>query len=199
MNGLECLKAELLKRGYTKQQCDSKVVLGVLEIVSGSSGKYVDLAELDKDIQACRGEQTRLMRAIATENATLSQIRAEKNAILKELNDVADFRYNDALSYIGQFNTALLQCETPEARDQMKKAQMFVQSTSVDTKYDNTAFIIGLAAILSDNTNGQWALKELSKINTKLPRIGVKAEGGHYYGHKLRPYGIVDLEHDRIL
>lgn len=196
MNGLECLKAELLNRGYTKQQCESKVVLGVLEIVSGSQGRYGDLAELDKEIQDSRRENARLMRAIHTQAETLSELRAEKSAILKELNDAADKRYNDTMDYIEQFNTALLQCETPEARDQMKKAQMFVQSTSVDTKYDNTAFIIGLAAILSDNTQGSWALAELSKINTKLPRIGVEAESG-FYAPKGKRWGVVDR--DRIL
>jgi hypothetical protein len=46
---------------------------------------------------------------------------------------------------------------------------MFVNTVSVETKYDNTAFIIGLAAILS---NGRInPISELKKINKKLPDV----------------------------
>ena len=50
----------------------------------------------------------------------------------------------------------------------MRAAQVFVNAVSVDTKYDNTAFIIGLAAILSKN--GIGAMDELKKINSKVFR-----------------------------
>ena len=52
----------------------------------------------------------------------------------------------------------------------MRIARMFVNMVDVDTKYDNTAYIIGLAAILS--RGGINAIGELKKINKKLPDVG---------------------------
>ena len=44
---------------------------------------------------------------------------------------------------------------------------MFIDSVDVATKYDNTAYIIGLASILSNGSMD--AIAELRKINNKLP------------------------------
>ena len=52
-------------------------------------------------------------------------------------------------AYIDKFFAALNECETPEGRDALKKAQMFVNSVNIKTVYDNTAYINGLAAILT--------------------------------------------------
>ena len=60
--------------------------------------------------------------------------------------------------------------DNEEGRDTMRIAQMFVNMVDVDTKYDNTAYIIGLAAILS--RGGISAIDELKKINKKLPDVG---------------------------
>ena len=49
----------------------------------------------------------------------------------------------------------------------MRRAQMFVNSVDVETKYDNTAFIVALGAILSDGKIG--AIEELRKINPRMP------------------------------
>ena len=65
-----------------------------------------------------------------------------------------------------EFNESLKNCETPEARDAMRAAQVFVNAVNVDSKYDNTAFIIGLSAILSKN--GVGPLETLKKMNPKL-------------------------------
>ena len=46
MTGIECLKAELLKRGFNKAQADSKVTIGVLEILTESNGKYSDMEKI---------------------------------------------------------------------------------------------------------------------------------------------------------
>ena len=192
MTGLECLKNELLRRWYTKQQCDSKVVLGVLDIISDSPGKWSDLAALEKDIENSREESKRLWKDARHLENTVTALNLERDKILKELNEVADARYEGVMGYIEQFNAALSQCETPEARDQMKKAQMFVNTVSVDTKYDNTAYIIGLAAILANNTNGPWALGELHKINPKLPHLEVEAALGCEYGWDRKRWSIYE-------
>jgi hypothetical protein len=52
---------------------------------------------------------------------------------------------------------------------------MFVNSVNIDSKYDNTAFIVGLAAILSNGECG--AISELKKINPKLFDEDTKING----------------------
>ena len=47
---------------------------------------------------------------------------------------------------------------------------MFINSTDVNTKYDNTAYIIGLASILSGDTNSS-PIAQLKKINPKLGEV----------------------------
>ena len=68
---------------------------------------------------------------------------------------------------VQKFEEGIRNCETAEARDMMKRVQFFVDAVDVDTKYDNTAYIIGLASILSDGNLD--AMTELKKINKKLP------------------------------
>ena len=58
------------------------------------------------------------------------------------------------------------QAETPEARDRLRVAQAFINSVDIDTKYDNTAFIVGLSALLSGVQINP--LKEIQKINPKI-------------------------------
>ena len=89
---------------------------------------------------------------------------------LIQLNGEYDSLKTEAMreteEYIKKFLDSIEKCETAEARDTMKTAQMFVNSVDVDTKYDNTAFIIGLASILS---NGQInGIDELKKINKNM-------------------------------
>lgn len=61
---------------------------------------------------------------------------------------------------------ALDECETAGGKDMLRLAQMFVNSVDVNSKYDNTAYIIGLAGILSGNKVAP--IPELKKINRKL-------------------------------
>ena len=72
-----------------------------------------------------------------------------------------------APDYVENFFTALETCETDKGRDALRAAQMFVNSVTIDSKYDNTAFIIGLASILSQGNVGP--IEELKKINNKIP------------------------------
>ena len=71
--------------------------------------------------------------------------------------------------YIANFYKALFDCDTEEGKDVMRTAQVFINSVNVKTVYDNTAFIIGLAAILSGGKVG--AIEELHKLNTKIPSV----------------------------
>lgn len=166
MTGLELLKQEMLNRGCTKAQCDSKAVLIVLDIVSKADGKYLLLAGLESIIRSKRLEITCL-------NEQIEQLKIDRQKAKKEYEEMEQLRYNRKMKklqetddYIKQFFEALEQAETPEARDRLRVAQTFINSVDIDTKYDNTAFIVGLSALLSGVQINP--LKEIQKINPKI-------------------------------
>jgi hypothetical protein len=155
MTGLECLRAELRKKGFSKGQTESKVVAGVLDIFAESGDKYKQQDELLNEINNLKIE--------------ISRLQSYKQRIEYEINyKVGEFKrqQKDAQDYIEQFYTAIEKCETEEGKDMLRLAQMFVNSVDVNSKYDNTAYIIGLAGILSGNKIAP--ITELKKINKKL-------------------------------
>lgn len=165
MTGLDCLREEMEKRGLTKSQIESKTTAVVLDIIANSGHKYTEIWEneaseskklndLRHEVQGCENEIKHLKSLIS--KLEREEAEAEKHRIHCE-------------DYIDEFNKSLLECESETGRDSMKAAQMFVNTVSVDTKYDNTAFIIGLASILSKG--GMNPIGELKKINKKLPDI----------------------------
>ena len=155
MTGLECLKDELIKHGYTKQQAESKVVAGVLDIVCKAGNKYTVQEALLKDREQLLGENLQLNRMIDYKKEEIARID-------KELSQ----RIKDAQNYIDSWYKAISECETAEGRDKMRIAQMYVNSVTVESAYDRTAFIVGLAAIISGEKIAP--IEELKKINKKL-------------------------------
>ena len=156
MSGLDCLREEMARRGCTKAQIESKTAAVVLDILANSGDKYTKLAEtegeLDRKIRGLELMKSRLEREIQRKRWDLERIQEGVQSD-KE--------------YIEAFNRSLTMCETEEGRDAMRRAQMFVNSVDVETKYDNTAFIVALGAILSDGKIG--AIEELRKINPRMP------------------------------
>lgn len=136
----------LIAHGCNKQQVYCKtadaLIPAVLDFVTQKGDLYTKLAE---------DEET----AIATANVlkTLTELVNEKKSEIAELEQrrswLIDTRTNEIMGYIEEFHKAIQECETPEARDRLKMLQMFVNTVEVDTKYDNTAFINGIASILS--------------------------------------------------
>lgn len=179
MTGLDCLKEEMAARGCTKSQIESKTVLVVLEILANSNGQYSDMDKLEKEIKEL-GVQ---VNALQTEIDRLQQRRDELilsfSKIIDEIKSEAKLQYTVMTDYINGFYESLEKCETPEARDALKVAQMFVNSVDVNTKYDNTAFVIGLAAILSQGKVA--AIDELHKINKEIPYIEFTSQPGSTY------------------
>lgn len=167
MTGLECLKEEMLKRGCTKGQIDSKLVPIVLDIVAQSGGVYQDIAKLQDDYEY---QKKRVLAMEREHEKSAAAYERERRSMQSELRALQDKKRSD-LAYIDEFNRALSDCETPEGRDIMRAAQMFVQTVDVDTKYDNTAYIVGLASILSGGHVG--AINELRKINKKIPHTSL--------------------------
>lgn len=74
----------------------------------------------------------------------------------------------DNNEYIDRFYQELSNLETAEARDRLKLAQLFANSVKVETKYDNTAFIVGMAALLSGAKVD--VLKEIRALNPRVAK-----------------------------
>lgn len=155
MTGIECLQAELKNRGCTRGQIESKAVAIVLDILTESGDNFKqqhdaleELRRLRMEISELRLRKERYQYEIKQEEQTIQQVRKEAQA------------------YIDSFYKALEECETAEGKDMLRLAQMFVNSVDVNSKYDNTAYIIGLAGILSGNKVAP--IPELKKINRKL-------------------------------
>ena len=156
MTSLDCLREELKRRGMTKNQIESTVVSVVLDIVANSGDKYTKIHEAEEDTSKRLYELEHQLRYAERQ---LERIRREEEELRQRRRQFED--------YIDKFNKGLNECETAEGRDAMRTAQVYINSVDVDTKYDNTAYIIGLASILS---NGKIsAIEELQKINKKIP------------------------------
>ena len=163
MTGLDCLREEMKNRGMLQSQIDSKVVPVVLDIIAGSEMKYTEMwkeeTEETKRLSQLKKEIRSAERRLQYLEGRLSEMLREEEKAMQDRKHRED--------YIDEFNKSLEECETAEGRDAMRVAQMYVNSVDVDTKYDNTAYIIGLAAVLSRGKIN--AIKELKKINKKLP------------------------------
>lgn len=130
MTGLEMLKQEMLKRGCTKVQTESKLVAIVLDIVAETGTAHTDLREAEQRVKEIEDEAAAVSR------------RWEKYA-------EADKEFREGVKeYVEDFKALLRQCETAKARDALKVAQTFTDSVEIKTVYDNTAYIKGLAMIL---------------------------------------------------
>lgn len=183
MTGLECLREKLRERGFTKVQTENKTVLAVLEILSGCD-EYGNENKLLKEIEQLECRASRLASTCEAYSKRLEVITGDIEKIKAELKEASDACYKEEKEHIDAFFKALNEAETPEARDTLRTAQMYVNSVTVDTKYDNTAFIIGLAAILAKGAIAP--MDKLHKINPKIPKVeAVLRETG--YGN---PYSV---------
>ena len=82
MTGLDCLKEELLKRGCTKQQADSKVVPVVLEILANNGTPYTEMEE-------AKNELSRIKNSIPDAlQARYYQVEAETRILENRLRDL---------------------------------------------------------------------------------------------------------------
>jgi transcriptional regulator with XRE-family HTH domain len=102
--------------------------------------------------------------SIFREKERLERIRCNQNEELERVD-----------KYIKNFNESLEKMETPEARDALKTAQLFINTIDVQTDQNNTAFINGLAMILCGVRGGEYPekLKKASgqKKNKTLGRL----------------------------
>ena len=165
MSGLDLLREELKRRGFTPTQVNAKSVAAAFDILSQNGDTYTKLQEAE---QAATKELTKLLSECRKLTAQRDELSREFETLLKQ--KAADDEYMRA------FNESLLECETAEGRDAMRRAQVFVNSVDVNTKYDNTAYIVALGAILSSGKIG--AISELRKINKRVPAISADFDFG---------------------
>lgn len=124
------------------------------------------LEQLNRAVEYARENKRRAEEEYNHAEKDLLDIRAKIQNGKSQLNARQQRELADAQAYIQDFNDSLKNCETPDGRDRMRTAQMFVDTVDVNTKYDNTAFIIGLAAILTQGKVN--AIGELKKMNKKI-------------------------------
>lgn len=191
MTGLDCLKQELRNRGYKQQQIESKIVVDILDILANSDGKYSDIHKLEHYIRTMDGEIASMNAQYAKSKRRAAEFEQKKDEIVKEINDRAELCIKEKKEYIDKFFQAIEECETPEGKDTLKKAQMFVNTVNLNTKYDNTAFIIGLASILAQGNVAP--IEELRKINPDVPRCYMESKTSCVYFGEHSDY-VVNLE-----
>ena len=130
MTGLEAVKQEMIKRGCTKAQTESKLIAVVLDIVAETGTAYTDLREAEQRVKDIEKE------AAATRLGWERYMEADRK-----------FR-EDVKEYIEDFKTSLKLCETDKARDALRVAQIFTDTVEINSPHDNTAYINGLAMLL---------------------------------------------------
>lgn len=154
MTGLETLKQEMLKRGCTKAQTESKLVAVVLDIVAETGTAYTDLREAEQRVKEIEDEAAAARRLWEKYTETEKKFREE----------VKD--------YVEDFKAMLRKCETPEARDALRAAQIFTNTVRVKDSRENAAYIAGLASILCGHDfRGTMGLKKVEALD---PFISVR-------------------------
>lgn len=135
---LEELREAMYKRGMTKASCNTRAVAVAFDIMTECGHISADIVASENIIKEKQKEIASL--DFYYERKKKQWTREEQQAIRES---VKLQREREA------FQKDLESCETPEARDAMRLARVFKDSIRIDTKYDNTAYINQLGAILS--------------------------------------------------
>lgn len=82
MTGIECLRAEMEKRGMTKSQQTSKVVAVVLDILSNTGTSYTSvydaeqtLGKLQREIESAKYQLSEITKELAGTNESVNYKR----------------------------------------------------------------------------------------------------------------------------
>ena len=171
MTGRQIFITEMQKRGMTNQQINSKVLAVALDILSDNEDLIFEMVkDLEDKVVELKSEIRRYEEMATKAETEYLKKKKQFNDFEIALANSALQIWRDSATYIAEWLESLKNCETAEGRDLMRKAQVFINSTDVNTKYDNTAYIIGLASILSGDTNSS-PIAQLKKINPKLGEV----------------------------
>lgn len=148
MTGLEMLKQEMIKRGCTKAQTESKLVAIVLDIVAETGTAYTDLREAEQRVKEIEDEAAAARRLWEKYTETEKKFR------------------EGVMEYVEDFKASLKLCETPEARDALRAAQILTNTVTVKDSRENAAYIAGLASILCGHGFGSTiGLKKVKALD----------------------------------
>lgn len=154
--GIDEIRAEMEKRGANYTQLKSKTLPMIMDILS-ESDTHIELWKAERRLEEVKHE---------TEAEKKRCERYQRN--LEAYKVEAKKWETDAREYIENFKKVLYRMETPEGRDALATAQIFIESIDIDTKYDNTAYINGLALILSQGNIG--TATRIRKVGGNVPR-----------------------------
>lgn len=162
-------KDALIKAGASKQMADSKTAQ-ICFTVCANNPKLLELIDLNevykKRVIELGNIESRINYAQSLE-PKYDRIREFINSH-KGVEKAADV-YQANAEYIEKFNKSLDECETKEGRDALRLAQVFVNSVNTNTDQNNTAFINGLACILSRGECGSL-FNGFKKLHAEDPR-----------------------------
>lgn len=147
MNGLDVVKEEMAKRGCHRMMIESKAVPIVLDIVAGTGYDYTNLYEARDEIEKAQEEAN---KAIKDAKKEAEEAKKAADEYISKLEAKAEY-LQESVDYINSFNKRLMECETPQGRDNMRKLQLFLNLTNyMMTPGTAPAFIVALAAIMSE-------------------------------------------------
>lgn len=148
--GKELLFQELRERGLTESQINSKGVAVVLDVIANDgTDRYLNAKEVDDELKEKKEElvalQNRLKIRKLDAERELKELRCRCDNLEKNIKAMkAEFD-----EYVAEFGKSLAAMETPEQRDRLRTAQIFINSVKIRTDGNNTAYIHGLALLLS--------------------------------------------------
>ena len=148
--GKELLFQELRERGLTEQQIKSKAVAVVLDVIANDgTERYLNAKEVDDELkekqEAIVSLQNRLKILKWDAEREHKALRCRNENLEKNIKTMR----SEFDEYVAEFGKSLEAMETPEQRDRLRTAQIFVNSVEVRTDANNTAYIYGLAILLS--------------------------------------------------
>lgn len=150
------IRDEMKKRGCTKAQMESRSLGIILDIIA-ETDVYKKMIDVEQELNVLESRKADAERTIDFRWRELRKAQSDFEATKREYN-----------AYIEDFNKHLENCATDVARDRLRIAQTFINTANIATGYDNTAFIIGLASILSQG--GMNPVDEFKKINPVAAR-----------------------------
>lgn len=143
------LETKLQQMGLTQAQVNCKATKATF-VVCANNPEVTELYELEKRIERAARELDNVKRESERQLRKLNGLKLQ----YKEQECRAQEIQEETNKYIDEFNDALKNCETAEGRDTLRLAQMFVNSVDVESVQNNTAYINGLACILSSGKCG---------------------------------------------
>jgi chromosome segregation ATPase len=154
------LETKLLQMGLSKAQVNCKATEATF-VVCANNPEVTELYEVEKRIEKAKRELDNIRYDASNEEQRLRSLKSRYQAQECRAQEIQE----ETNKYIDEFNDALKNCETAEGRDTLRLAQMFVNSVDIESVQNNTAYINGLACILSGGKCGSMfnGFKKLEK------------------------------------